>query len=624
MAKGIYKKLNDIARNYKSEQLIINGINEYRCLMNELCRRLQTNYGPQYSQLSLYGLFFSANWDVNQKKEVLCRSPLFMQLLVINPNDPLKKLRTIFPDGQLSGVEDIVVRLIELIRDIFTAIKVPGDKGICRRYKQRINGAAVALDNYRDFFFFDDNFFCKNGVLLHGKNYKKELIWEARTQPTFREFQACVRVLKEEKLVEPNERTLAFPVRRMNAAIHYLDSKKYALIEELASKVPNEKIDKDKRTPVAKAINAEKIYYGYGTFGFEDFIRDSRDCLLSVPPWVQEQVAEIVDGDIEAVDQLAELFACCCLGVSIKPRLWVIMTNRVSTLWNLLNVMFFEERGNESIYTKVSPKKVFGAAGIKSLIENTCNGLQLVQLEAAIPDVFLNDVYFRLLKKAITMKPIVVSPRGVGKLTYNNRSQWVIFIKQERELRRYKEYVGELVETIALPKVNILDETREADEKSGAWLTTIFAIHGLKKILKRKKTQELYDPYALFDEFIETCCVLGDDEKCYKDELYEAYSLFLQNRYSMKPIPKGRFHNLISSKPNIQEIRPRRSRSDNKRGYRGISVEMKKAEADSREIRKEKIVSYLDKINADVLKLLEIDASDVEKQHNGPDEEGRD
>ncbi|MEA4836344.1 MAG: hypothetical protein VB133_14560 [Anaeromusa sp.] len=111
--------------------------------------------------------------------------------------------------------------------------------------------------------------------------------------------------------------------------------------------------------------------------------------------------------------------------------------------------------------------------------------------------------------------------------------------------------------------------------------------------------------------------MLGDDEKCYKDELYEAYSFFLQNRYSIKPIPKGRFHNIISSKSNIQEIRPRTSRADNKRGYRGISVELKKAEEDSPEIRKEKVISYLEAINKEVLTLLDLDeAGGVEKQLN--------
>lgn len=617
MAKGICEKFNDIARNFKNEQLIINNINEYWDLINELCRRLYNKYGPQYSQMSMFGLFFSDNWDVNQRKEVLCGSPLLMQLLVINPNDPLKKLRAIFPDGQLSGVEDIVVRLIELIRDIFSAIKTPGDKGIFRQYKQRINGAVVAIDYHHDFFFFEDNFFCKNGVLLHGKNYKKELIWEARTQPTFREFQACVRLLKEENMVGLNERMLPFPVRLMNAAMHYLRSKKYAPIEKWANKVPNEKRDRDKHTTATKAIIAEKTYYGYGTLGFEDFIQDSGECLLSVPTWVQEQVAEIVDGDIAVVDQLAELVACCCLEIPVKPRLWAITTNHIAAIWNFLNVVFFEERRNASIRMDVSPKKVFGVAGMKSLIENTYRGLPFVQLQASMPAIVLNDVYFRHLKKAITMKSIVVSQRGVGKLTYINRSQWVIFIRQEKELRRYKEYLGELVETVALPNVNISDDTREADVASEIWLTTIFAIYGLTKILENRKIVESYDPYALIESFLKETCVIGDNEKCYKDELYEAYRLFLQNRYSMKPIPKGRFHNLISSKSNIQEIRPRTSRADNKRGYRGISVELKKAEADSPEIRKAKVVSYLEAINKKVLTLLELDgAGGAEKQSN--------
>ena len=109
--------------------------------------------------------------------------------------------------------------------------------------------------------------------------------------------------------------------------------------------------------------------------------------------------------------------------------------------------------------------------------------------------------------------------------------------------------------------------------------------------------------------------MLGEGEICYKDELYEAYGTFLRTRYSMEPLPKGQFHNLISEITKIEETRPRTSRADHKRGYRGLSVALKNAEADSPEIRKDKIVLYLEAINKKVLTLLGVDGtSDAEKQ----------
>lgn len=611
------RKLNATVRKCKNNYYLTNKDAEYRTCIKILYDRLSGKFNYQNLYFPLIELFVNGQWVVNNRNEVLCKIPSSNQFVVLTPSNAIQRLGHFISADQLLGQEDIIIRLVELIRDIRLAEKADGDEGIFEKYKQRVNWAELVIEKYNDFLFFDDVFFHKDGVLIHGKNYKKVLNWLPKTEPTFREFQAYIRLAKEKKLVRFNTRTPTWPVRRMNAAIHYLDNKNYVPIQRFSDEVPNEKRDRDKHTSATKGISAEKTYYGYGTFGFEDFIRDSRECLLGVPPWVQEQVAEIVDGNLSTVDQLAELFACCCLEIPVKPRLWAIMTNRIAAIWDFLNVVFFEERHNASIRMDVSPKNVFGVAGMTDLIENTYRGLPFVQLQASMPAVVLNDVYFRLLKKAITMKPIVVSQQGVGKLTYINRSQWVIFIRQEKELRRYKEYLGELVETVALPNVNISDDTREADVASGIWLTTIFAIYGLTKILENGKIVESYDPYALIESFLKETCVLGDNEKCYKDELYEAYSLFLQNRYSIKPIPKGRFHNLISSKPNIQEIRPRTNRADNKRGYRGISVELKKAEADSPEIRKEKVVSYLEAINKKVLTLLDLDeAGGAEKQLN--------
>lgn len=617
MRTGNCKKLKATFRKCKYNYYIMNKYDEYRTCVKILHDRLSGKFNYQNLYFPLIGLFVNGQWVINIREELLCKIPFSKQFVVLTPNNAIQRLGQFISADQLVGQEDIIIRLVELIRDIRLAEKADGDEGIFKQYKQRVNWVELVIEKYNDFLFFDDNFFHKDGVLIHGKNYKKALKWLAQTEPTFREFQAYIRLAKEKKLVGFNTRTPTWPVRRMNAAIHYLDNKNYVPVQRYSDEVPNEKRDRDKHTPAAKYTTAEKTYYGYGTFGFEDFIKDSGEWLLSVPPVVQEQVAEIVDGDIAAVDQLAELVACCCLEIPVKPRLWAIMTNRITTICNFLNVVFSEEQQNASIRMEVNPKNTFGVAGITALIENTYRGLPFVQLQASVPALVLNDVYFRLLKKAITMKPIVLSQQGVGKLTYINRSQWVIFIKQEKELRTYKEYLGELVETVALPKVNISDDTREADVASGIWLTTIFAIYGLTKMLENRKVVEPYDPYALIESFLKETCVLGDHEICYKDELYEAYSLYLQNRYSMKPIPKGRFHNLISSKPNILETRPRTSRADNKRGYRGISVDMKKAEVDSPERRKEKIASYLDAINKKVLTLLELNGDGgIEKQPN--------
>ncbi|MEA4834850.1 MAG: hypothetical protein VB133_06945 [Anaeromusa sp.] len=428
------RKFNATVQKCKNKYSLMNKSNEYANLIKILYEKLIEKYDYQYRWFPLPELFIKGQWVINNRNEVLCKIPSTKQFIVMTPDNAIQRLGQFISADQLLGQEDIIVRLVELIRDIRLAEKADGDEGILKQYKQRVNWAELVIEKYNEFLFFDDNFFRENGVLIHGKNYKKALNWLAQTEPTFREFQAYIRLAKEKKLVRFNTRTPTWPVRRMNAAIHYLDNKNYVPIQRFSDEVPNEKRDRDKHTPAAKGISAEKTYYGYGTFGFEDFIRDSRECLLGVPPWVQEQVAEIVDGNLSTVDQLAELFACCCLEIPVKPRLWAIMTNRIAAIWGFLNVVFFEERHNASIRMDVSPKNVFGVAGITDLIENTYRGLPFVQLQASMPAVVLNDVYFRLLKKAITMKPIVVSQQGVGKLTYINRSQWVIFIRQEKEV----------------------------------------------------------------------------------------------------------------------------------------------------------------------------------------------
>ena len=600
MVNNILGKLDIIARNFKKEQKLIFNVNQCKWWLDKLFVTLRERHGSQYRHFPLYDLFVYGNWEVNAQREIFLWTK--QGPLILSPQNAVKKLERLYPREQLLEVSEHIERIVELLRDILLSSTEPGDLGIYKRYKQRIIGQRVILDDYNQFFFYDDNLFHMSNTLIHGKNYSKVFQWNPQTEPTFRELQAIIRLMKKSKEVRVVEYQSSLSTQALNGAIRFLERKNYTPIQKLCAEMIG------KHSP--KRILADANV-------FDKVIKELDKNKYVVPITVKEKISRMVDGNIELVDQLSKLLACSCLSIAVKPKLWVISTNCSREVLEFFRMVEFPNHIDAFNGLKINPKHVFKMDYFAKIIEKTYLGSKFVQVMPAESIAHLNDEYFRKLKKIILQKPLTLSFPAAGKLTYINRIQWITFISKESELRRYKEYLNDLVEIVTLPKLDSLVDDESANFNAGLWFSSIFAIYGLTNIVERKKANTSDDSYQFFDKFIEECCVLGDDEKCYKDELYEAYSLFLQNRYSMKPIPKGRFHNLISSKPNIQENRPRTNRGDNKRGYRGISVELKKAEADSPEIRKEKVVSYLEAINKKVLTLLDLDeAGGVEKQLN--------
>ena len=602
--------LKQIERNFRQIAIAERNIIEYGNLLQEIACWMGKWRYQQIPVVPLPELLRQERWTVSQNKGIFCK--MQQQFLVLTPKNAVETLERIFPGIPLAEIKPQITRLVELIRVFCAARKATGDEGIDLRYKERIGGVTVALDRWADFLIFDDNLFHQQTGLIHGKNYKKRLMWAKQTEPTPREFQANVRLIKKCKTVDNREKRTSITGSIMNEAIRYLEKRNYKPIQALYCKLPNETSTAKMRT---KITGPGETYTSHPSFNFVEVLNQFAKLNNKVPLGIQEQIAVLADGEPEIVDKLAELVACCCLSISVKPKLWLITTNHSSYVLDFLNRIFFLEKEQSYLHMSANPQNIFLENNLTKLIDCTYHGMQLVCLESASNLAVLDEVYFRRIKKIINRKPLAISLSGVGKLTYHNRCQWVAFLKPESEVQRYKQFLRESVKVISFSNLNVPPETRETDFDNNLWLLVVFAIYGMKRMLEKGKTKDVYDPCVLIQSFLKECCVLGEGEICYKDELYEAYGTFLRTRYSMEPLPKGQFHNLISEITKIEETRPRTSRADHKRGYRGLSVALKNAEADSPEIRKEKIVLYLEAINKKVLTLLGVDGtSDAEKQ----------
>ncbi len=601
-----------VERNFRRSAIAERNIIEYGNLHQDLTNWVEERRYRRLPVAPLHELLWQEHWMVNQKKEIFCKTP--QQFFVLTPKNAVETLERIFPGVPLVEIKPQITRVVELIRIFCTARRVIGDEGIHSRYKERIGEEKVALDYWEDFFLFDDNLFHQHNGLIHGKNYKERLIWEKQTVPTPREFQANIRLIKKNKNVAIAEKKTSITSRFINEAMRYLENRNYKPIQALCRKLPDENNKTKMRT---KITGPGETYDSHPSVNFVKVLNELAKLKNKVPLGIQEQIAVIADGESVVVDKLAELVACCCLSIPVKPKLWIIATNDSSYILELLNMIYFLEKEQPWLPVSANPQNIFLEDNLTKIIERTYLGMQLVCLESASNLATLDEVYFRRIKKIIRRKPVAFSLSGVGKLTYHNRCQWVAFLNKETEIRRYNEFLGELAEVIYLPNLNAPFKIWEVDFAEVLWLLVVFAIYGTTRMLEKRKTNDLYDSSALIQSFLKERCVFGEVEICYKDELYEAYSFFLRTRYSMEPLPKGRFHNLISEMTKLEEKRPRTSRADHKRGYRGISVALKNAEADSPEIRKAKVISYLEAINKKVLTLLELDvAGGAEKQPN--------
>lgn len=606
------ERLERVEKNIKMSSIADSNTIEYNKLLTDLYYWMEDRRYRQLPVAPLHEFLWHERWAVNQKKEIFSKTQ--QQLFVLTPKNAAETLARAFPEIPLAEVKPIITRLVELIRVFATARKATGDEGIYSRYQERIGRETVALDRWADFFIFDDNLFHHQNGLIHGKNYRKRLWWKKQTEPTPRELQAIVRLIKKCKTVATEEKRISTTSGIINEAMRYLGNRGYKPIQALCRKLPDETSTTKMRTTITVP---GKVYSSQQSVDFAMVLKELAKFQNKAPGGIRAQIADMADGEPEVVDKLAEIMACCCLSIPVKPKLWIIATNEKNYVINLLDMLFFLENEQSSLSKRVKPQTIFTERILTALIECTYLGAQLVCLESASNLAVLNEEYFLQLKKIVSRKPVTLSLSGAGKLTYHNRCQWVAFLNGEAEVRRYKEFLGDLAEVIYLPNLNAPATEWKLDFDSELWLLTVFAIYGMTRMLEKRKAKDLYDPSALIQSFLKESCVLGENEICYNDELYEAYSNFLRTRYSMKPLPKGRFHNLFSAMTNIECSRPRTCRSDYKRGYRGISVKMERAAADSSEIRKEKIGAYLDAIHKKVVKLLGIDGvSDAEKQFN--------
>ena len=271
-------------------------------------------------------------WTVSQNKGIFCK--MQQQFLVLTPKNAVETLERIFPGIPLAEIKPQITRLVELIRVFCAARKATGDEGIDLRYKERIGGVTVALDRWADFLIFDDNLFHQQTGVIHGKNYKKRLIWAKQTEPTLREFQAKVRLIKKYKTVVTAEKKVFITSSIMNAAIRYLAERKYKPIQALCCKLPDENSTTKMRT---KITGPGETYTSHPSFNFVEVLNQFAKLKKNVPLEIQEQIAVLADGETEVVDNLAELVACCCLSIPVKQKLWLITTNHSSYVLDFLN-----------------------------------------------------------------------------------------------------------------------------------------------------------------------------------------------------------------------------------------------------------------------------------------------
>lgn len=616
-----HRKLDRAQKGFEREQRqqeFHNAAAQYRETLQEILRKLhigqcfslEQKIGHLFNNLGAFGLNRKGIWHVDPHG--LSHPP--KRLFVFSKEDCVEQIGNALkiPRTLRGEIANDLTKLVDILDFLLRCIKLSGDIGIYDRFLDRTQNKETIFNKAELFLLVDDNLFSTSGAirLIHGKNYR-ELPSELKEEiPTKREFQAAVRLIKHSIKEWHKDNIVAAhkpPIMLlMQDIVTLLKNNNYNLVEKIsfeASAKPKSRLQGDTRFSLKRNIEALRK---------ENF---------TVPEKIINYIVHLTDGDMHAIDQLAKLFARINLGNKYDSKVIGIVGNKnIKLFLNFLMDCYSWEEGTSELYSLKS-KSLKRTEYIAELIQKSYLGLLLTIILPEKSRKHLDEEYFRRLKKIIRSQLFKINDPAYGELKYVNRAVWVTVFEHESELGLYQEYLGGLFETVHLSNMSSNENFEMLRESDVSWVFTIFATYGLVLLLEKKKIREKYDKRKVIDEFIKNYCVISAKAECYKAELYESFYAYFIKKFSVEPITRERFQNIILSQYELKEVRPRHNRQDHKRGFQGISVDKEKLEnffneAEDGELKKEKVAQYLDNINEKVLNLMGISISYVKEVVN--------
>jgi hypothetical protein len=461
-----------------------------------------------------------------------------------------------------------------------------------------------------------DSFLVRSTVntLLYEETYKLPVIinnnllqvsFKELKQPTLDQFKSIADFLRKPRFLETalpqqhNEQVLLQYIISFLKQNNYLDE-----------------FETDK-----KYLNSSIIVDGE----VKHILNERKDFLASAPPRIVPenfifQLSKITDGSETTIDQLAMLIARINLGKSlqksnsnshinnISDKLTILLTTNINNITTFFNVLYPVGRRNYRSIHELCTRK--------ALIENI-----IFKYNGGILHIFEHGKStspddLKLLKKFVKSVPVRKTDKAVGRLTYISNCHYILLAKKQEEVLPYKNYFQNSSQIIALnTQQTPLPTLTKYDYK---WVHTIFATYGLLLLANENnsvlKKQKLLDINSVITAFLKECCIISPEYDCYANELYLLYESYVENNFSIEPVKKLHFVNILKANGDYSYYRPRHHKNDNRWGFKGISIRKEKLEeymssntisqADQVE---NKIARYLGKINKRIRPLIGIE-----------------
>ena len=481
------------------------------------------------------------------------------------------------------------------------------------KYKYRNQASKCIFDIPEFFKIFDGNlFFCENPydeisiknsfpILLHEKEYRiptsinnclsKEdcSTFSKLVQPTFTQFRAIAEMLCSSE----------------------------------SNRIPGRKYPKqifEKKHPLQVQMIyilyhlQQQQYVKFPLTNLEDnsFVMGWQNILSAnvIPPNVTGFLAQITNGSIASLDQLAALIARINLMRSIKdfagipPKLTVIMTSKPDTVKFFFDQLYPQPQNHfESVRTLCNKKSIIENILFKynGGILQVCNHTSSVSLEN-----------LKVLKKLVKSIPLHIPDKAVGRLTYISNCHYVVIVDKQQDARIYQNFFQKLTEVIVL---NIdTDDSQQSiidfrlSKQECEWIHTILATHGLLCLDKETHhTSKKYSPADLntvISSFLNECCIIEPNADCYAYTLYKIFCKYIKKNYGVKPVKKLHLIDELKTNSRFIYCRPRHRATEHGWGFRGIAIKEEKWD----EYLNENISSHSHQVNYNVAEYLkEID-----------------